>query len=104
MGRAPNPKSTQSPSDLQYQKQKKDPSNAFDQQAEPAHKAERTIVLSKTLGHKVEDTLSISPTHPLNLLYLLDYFPVKAQNPRFEFRACRERFLADGTYSSSTPT
>ena len=40
MGRAPNPKSTQSPSDLQYQKQKKDPSNAFDQQAEPAHKAE----------------------------------------------------------------
>jgi hypothetical protein len=73
MGRAPNPKSTQSPSDLQYQKQKNDPSNAFDQQAEPAHKAEFSSLKNfwaQSRGH---------PFHfdPLNLLYLQDYFPLR---------------------------
>jgi hypothetical protein len=45
--------------------------------SKPSRHTRLNLVLSKTLRHKVEDTLSISPTWPLDLLYLLDYFPLR---------------------------
>jgi hypothetical protein len=94
MGRAPNPKSTQSPSHpaiYSTKSKKRTPPTLLI--SKPSRHTRLNVVLSKTLGHnQVEDTVSISPTRPTSTYSTWWIIPLCCTESAFRISSCVQFF------------